>query len=172
VKSPLEYTMGFLRSTGLETTTNSTTAPVFDVNTIDNSLSSQAQRLTQPPTVDGWPSGDLWLAAPGMVERINVVRACLDDTTDQNRVGIGVAALLPPVESRTPEAVVDALAELLDVQITEEDRTRLVDYLNTVRDAAGNVTASPFNGASQQHLDERVRGVLYALTQHPTYHSR
>lgn len=172
VKSPLEFTIGFLRSTGLETTTNSQTAPVFDVGAIDGSLNAQAQRLTQPPTVDGWPSGDLWLAAPGMVERINVVRACLDDTTDQNRVGIGVATLLPPVEERTADAVVDTLAALLDVQLTAEDRTGLVDYLNTVRDAAGNVTASPFNGASQQHLDERVRGLIYALTQHPTYHSR
>jgi uncharacterized protein (DUF1800 family) len=172
VKGPLEYTIGFVRSTGLKTVTNSQTSPAFDVVPIDNSLAAQGQRLTQPPTVDGWPSGDLWLAAQGMVERINVAHSFVDDTNDQTRLGVGVAAILPPVAERTAENVVDTLARLLDVQLSTQDRTDLVLYLNTVRDAAGVVTASPFDGSSQQHLDERVRGLLYALAQHPTYHSR
>ena len=172
VKSPLEYTIGFVRTTGLKTVTNSQTSPAFDVVPIDNSLAAQGQRLTQPPTVDGWPSGDLWLAAQGMVERINVAHSFVDDINDQTRLGIGVAAILPPVPERTADNVVDTLAVLLDVQLTTQDRTDMVLYLNTVRDAAGNVTASPFDGSIQQHLDERVRGLLYALAQHPSYHSR
>ena len=170
VKGPLEYTIGFVRSTGLKTIVKSTTT--LDVVPIDNSLANQGQRLTQPPTVDGWPSGDLWLAAQGMVERINVAHSFVDDIVDQTGAGIGVAALLPPVEERTAEAVVDTLAQLLDVKLSTQDRANLVLYLNTVRDAAGNVTSSPFDGSSQQQLDERVRGLLYALAQHPTYHSR
>jgi uncharacterized protein (DUF1800 family) len=173
VKGPLEYTIGFVRSTGLKTATKAGTTPsVFDVVPIDNSLSSQGQRLTQPPTVDGWPSGDLWLAAQGMVERINVAHVFVDDVTDQTSFGIGVAALLPPVAERTADAVVDTLAQLLDVQLSTQDRADLVLYLNTVLDALGQVTSSPFDGSNQQHLDERVRGLLYALAQHPTYHSR
>ena len=169
VKSPLEFTIGFVRSTGLRTVSKT---PAFDVVPIDNALANQGQRLTQPPTVDGWPSGDLWLAAQGMVERINVVHSCVDDTSDQALLGIGVAALLPPVAERTADKVVDTLAQLLDVQLSTQDRADLVLYLNTVRDAAGNVTASPFDGSSQQQLDERVRGLLYALAQHPSYQSR
>src|SRR5678809_1135482 len=98
--------------------------------------------------------------------------SCVDDITDQTAAGISVAALLPPVAERTAEAVVDTLAQLLDVQLSTQDRADLVLYLNTVRDAEGNVTSSPFDGSSQQQLDERVRGLLYALAQHPTYHSR
>jgi len=172
VKSPLEFTIGFIRSTGLKTITKAVVPATLDVAPIDNSLANQGQRLTQPPTVDGWPSGDLWLAAQGMVERINVAHSCVDDITDQTAAGISVAALLPPVAERTAEAVVDTLAQLLDVQLSTQDRADLVLYLNTVRDAEGNVTSSPFDGSSQQQLDERVRGLLYALAQHPTYHSR
>ena len=170
VKSPLEFTIGFVRSTGLKTIVK--TLNTLDVVPIDNSLANQGQRLTQPPTVDGWPSGDLWLAAQGMVERINVAHSFVDDITDQTTAGINVASLLPPVAERTAEAVVDTLAQLLDVQLTTQDRADMVLYLNTVRDAAGNVTSSPFDGSSQTQLDERVRGLLYALAQHPTYHSR
>jgi uncharacterized protein (DUF1800 family) len=172
VKSPLDFTMGFVRSTGLRPTTSSASNPAFDVASLDTSLNNQGQRPTQPPTVAGWPSGDLWLSAQGMVERINVVHVCVDDTTDQNRLGINVAALLPPVAQRTADAVVDTLAGLLDVQLSTQDRADMVTYLNTTRDAAGNVTTSAFDGSVQAQLDERVRGLLYVLAQHPTYHSR
>lgn len=172
VKGPVEFSLGFLRSTRLTPTTSSTTAPVLDIGTLDSSLINMAQRPSQPPTVDGWPTGDLWLAAQGFVERINLVRTCVDDTTDQARLGINVANLLPPVAERTADAVVDTLAKLLDVQLSTQDRANLVNYLNTTRDSAGNVTSSPFDGSNQSHLDTRVRGLIYALTQHPTYHSR
>jgi len=172
VKSPLEFTIGFIRSTGLKMTTSSTTAPAFDIGALDTSLTNQAQRPTQPPTVAGWPTGDLWLAAQGMVERINVVHVCVDDTTDQARLGISVNAILPPLASRTADSVVDTLAKLLDVQLTTQDRSDLVAYMNTTRDAAGNVTSSPFDPASQTQIDERCRGLLWILAQHPTYQAR
>ncbi len=180
VKSPLEFTLGFMRSTGLTLTTAPRTDPVtmvvtpplLDVSAINSSLTNQAQLPSQPPTVDGWPSGDLWLAAQGFVERINLVRSCVDDTTDQARIGINVANLLPPVADRTPDAVIDTLAKLLDVQLSTQDRVNLAGYLNTSRDSAGVITSSPFDGSLQTHLDTRVRGLVYALTQHPTYHSR
>ena len=169
VKSPVEYTVGFLRSTGLRMTTST---GAFDVAALDSSLNNQAQRPTQPPTVDGWPSGDLWLAAQGMVERINVAHVCVDDTAHQAIAGINVANLLPPVGQRTADTVVDTLVALLDVTLSATERADCVTYLNTLRDAAGNTTNSPFDGSSQAQLDERVRGLIWILAQHPTYQSR
>jgi len=47
-----------------------------------------------------------------------------------------------------------------------------VDYLNTERQNDGTVVADPFDGSDAGHLDERVRGLLWILAQHPTYHLR
>ena len=64
-------------------------------------------------------------------------------------------------------------AEILKfVQLTTQDRADLVAYLNTTRDASGNVTSSPFDPASQTQIDERCRGLLWILAQHPTYQAR
>ncbi len=158
-KSPLDFAVGFERSTGLH----------IRVRDLDSRLVSQGQRPTQPPTVDGWPTGPLWLSGQAMVERINFAHACISDTTRQRGVGIEVAAILPPAPQRTAESVVDTVSALLDVSLLAEDRTDLVDYLNTQRLADGSVIISPFDGASQEHLDTRVRGLLYALAQHPSY---
>ncbi len=172
VKNPLEFTIGFIRSTGLKPVTTSPTPAALDVASLDTSLTNQAQRPTQPPTVAGWPKNDRWLSAQSMVERINVSHVCIDDTTDQARLSINVANILPPVAQRTADAVVDSLALLLDVQLSTQDRADLVAYLGSQRDSSGNVTSSPFDGSNQQQLDERVRGLLYILAQHPTYHSK
>jgi uncharacterized protein (DUF1800 family) len=162
VKSPLEFTVGFLRSTGLLVTPAN----------LDASLNSLTQRPCLPPTVAGWPSGDLWVFSAGMLDRINFVDLCIEDRVRQASVGINVANILPPVPQRTADAVVDTLSALLRIELTAAERTRMVDYLNTTAGAGGTAVASPFDGSSQAQLDERVRGLLYVLAQHPTYQSR
>jgi hypothetical protein len=122
--------------------------------------------------VDGWPHGVSWLSAHAMVERTNHVDDILDDTSFQNGLGINVADILPPVNERTATNVVDALTGLLVVDVTPAERTALIEYLDTVRSDAGVVSASPFVGSNQSHLDTRVRGLLWILAQHPGYQVR
>jgi hypothetical protein len=55
------------------------------------------------------------------------------------------------------------------VTLTAEEEGKLETYLNTVRQADGTIVASAFDGSNQAHLDERVRGVIYILAQHPTF---
>ena len=56
------------------------------------------------------------------------------------------------------------------MQLSEEDVDDYVDYLNTVRLDDGSTEPSAFDGANQTHLDVRVRGLIYGLSQHPTFH--
>jgi len=105
VKSPVDFSLGFLRTTGL----------AVPVSTVDRSLIDQGQRPTQPPTVDGWPEGEFWLSAQGMVERANFALSCITDRSRQEEAGIDVADTLPPANRRSAPEVVTWLADLLRV---------------------------------------------------------
>ncbi len=160
VKNPLEFGVGFIRATGLQIRTSS----------LDTSLNTLGQRPSQPPTVNGWPLGELWLSSQGMADRTNLAYTVVEDTSRQNTAGMNVANILPA--DRSAANVVDHLAGLLNVVITDADRTAFTDYLNTQRQTGGTIVQSPFNGTNQTHLDERVRGLLLIMAQHPTYHVR
>jgi hypothetical protein len=158
VKSPVEFAAGFIRSTGL----------VIQTRDLDRSLTALAQRPTQPPNVNGWPSGTLWLSAQGMVERANLVQRCITARTYQQGLGIDPADLLPPGTPSSSE-VVDALAALLDVPLSPTEHTEYATYLDTQRLSNGTVVPDPFDPTNPTDIDERVRGLLYVLSQHPEY---
>jgi uncharacterized protein (DUF1800 family) len=161
VKGPVDHGVGFVRSTGL----------VIRLGTLDAALAIEGQRPTQPPTVNGWPIGTEWLSAQGMLDRANVVLTCVTDRTRQAAAGVDVAALLPPGTPTSGE-VVDALAARLRVTLSTSERDACVTYLDTQRLSDGSVVPSPFDPANPTHVDERVRGLLYVLAQHPTYQLR
>jgi hypothetical protein len=155
VKSPVDLALGFIRSTGI-------LAPERSV--LDGGLNTLGQRPTQPPTVNGWPLGDAWMSAQGMVDRANLVNNVLAQRTFQQNQGINLASLLPPLPTTTGE-VVDRLASTLNVTLTAAEHAQYVTYLDTT--AAG--APSVFNPANATHVDLRLRGLLYVLTQHPLY---
>lgn len=162
VKNPVEYGIGFTRTTGL----------LLRVDEMDDLLTNLGQLPTRPPTVDGWPSGTEWLSAQALVDRTNLAWEAITDLSRHQTEGIAVQDILPPENERTAGAVIDTCVDLLDVKLVEGDREDLLDYLNTDRQSNGSVVESPFDGTNQTHLDERVRGLLHILAQHPTYQVR
>ena len=159
--SPVEMGVGFINVTGL----------VIRPNELEFRLDFMSQVPTRPPTVDGWPVDDEWLSAQGMLSRANLVRSCIGNRTLQDALGIDVRALLPDA---TPSAgeVVDALALRLHVDATPAERAIYVGYLNTERLPNGDVVDSPFDVTQGEHIDDRVRGLLYVLAQHPQAQKR
>lgn len=168
VKSPVDLNVGFIRSTGLKIT----------VSNLGNGLSTLGQFPTLPPSVSGWPQGELWLSSQNMVDRINLVYTCIEDTTRQRTNGIEVANILPPAGQRTAANVVDHLAALLRVELTPAQRQSCIDYVQTTVTGSSSAPVGALNpsftldSATQAQLDERVRGLLYVLAQHPTYQIR
>jgi uncharacterized protein (DUF1800 family) len=160
VKNPVEYTIGLMRTTGCKSRTDY----------MDNLLASLGQRPGEPPTVNGWPLGTLWYSADSMVARTNAAwyEMFLEIAT-QNANGQNIANILPPVPERTSLAVIDTVSTLMGVDLSAAAEAELDAYLNTVRQANGTIVASPFNGADQAQLDERVRGLVYILAQHPDF---
>jgi uncharacterized protein (DUF1800 family) len=163
VKGPVEHITGFMRATSL----------VGDPGTIDNALRLMGHRPTQPPTVDGWPGGTQWLSAQGMVDRANLLNY-LTEQAQNLQNGLGVTALdLLPTPAATSAETVDALTERLNVQVGATERTSLITYLDTERDSGGTVTPSPFDPVGNGgEAENRVRGLLWILAQHPTYQTR
>jgi hypothetical protein len=161
VKGPTDHAIGFMRATGLR------------VNVID--MQYGADRMghtpTQPPTVNGWPGGTMWLSAQGMVDRANLLQTAISHSRsleEQTAHGLDLRALLPP-GSPTSLEVVDVLATRLGIGLEEGERTTLAQYLDTQRNSDGSVEDSPFDANDPDHVDERIRGILYILGQHPAY---
>lgn len=161
VASPVEMGVGFINATGL----------VIRPNELEFRLEALGQVPTRPPSVDGWPRGAAWLSAQGMLRRANLVRSCIANRTLQEGLGIDVRALLP---AGTPGAgdVVDALALRLGIVPSPGEREAYVTYLNSRPLPGGEVVPSPFDVSDDTHVDDRVRGLLYVLAQHPAASKR
>ncbi len=114
----------------------------------------------------------MWFSAQGMVDRANLTNYVVEEYESRQRnAGIFARSILPG-GARTATEVADALAARLRVMLDEEDRADLVEYLNTRRNTDGTVVASPFDPDDAGQVEARVRGALYILAQHPTYHLR
>jgi uncharacterized protein (DUF1800 family) len=154
VKSPVDHALSLIRSTGI----------LAQNRTLNNGLQTLGHVPTQPPTVNGWPVADAWLSAQGMVDRANLGNAILVDRVTQQQNGFNLATLLPPLPATTAQ-IVDHLALMLNVTITASERALYVTYLDTTTAGAPSV----FNPANATQIDQRLRGLLYVLTQHPTF---
>ncbi len=161
-KSPVELALGFVRATGLRT----------HMDDLDAGVTDAGQRPTMPPNVAGWAGGALWFSAQALVERANYVRDCITHRGTDVQAGLDLRALLPAGAGTDAPGTVDALAALLRIPLSAADRATLIDYLGTQRQSNGTVVASPFDASNPTHVDERVRGLLYVLAQHPAYHLR
>ncbi len=163
VKGPVEHITGFMRATNL----------IGDPVQIDRVLVLMGHRPTQPPTVDGWPGGTQWLSAQGMVDRANLLNYVTEQAQGiQASLGINALQLLP-TPTADAGATVDSFTERLQVVLSTPERTELVTYLDTERDGGGTVTPDPFDPAGDPTTaEERARGLLWILAQHPTYQTR
>ena len=61
------------------------------------------------------------------------------------------------------------MTERLGVTLSEDDRADLELYLDTYRNWSGETVLEAFDGSNETHREERLRGLLYILGQHPTF---
>jgi len=154
VKSPIEYVVGFLPTTGLQ----------LSIHCLTDILIQMGQLPGYPPAVNGWPSGKLWLSSSQLVQRASMVGAALASLPPN-----GLDHLLPPAEQRNKAEVVTTLTNHLNLSIEPEER-RLYEASLDIGPDENNF--SPFDGRDPKMVRERVANLLYILAQHPGYHLR
>ncbi|MCH7606240.1 MAG: DUF1800 domain-containing protein [Chloroflexi bacterium] len=122
VKSPAEMVVGTLRLVG------DFTSPKPGLHPIASVIRYMGQDLMNPPTVEGWHTGQEWIDSGTLVERINF-------TADQvgNIELPGVQAIIQRIKSEGETISPERLAELcLDMlggyELPEETLTQLVDH--------------------------------------------
>ncbi|MBK8559604.1 DUF1800 domain-containing protein [Candidatus Amarobacter glycogenicus] len=116
VRSPLEFMVGAVRGLEVES----------DWLTVEQSAAGMDQRLYEPPSVAGWPGGEVWLSSGTFFGRVNFLDATL---FPKNK-----AVAIPSLSSQaTAEATVDeALRRLVDDDIAPEARQSIYAYARTI----------------------------------------
>jgi hypothetical protein len=99
IRMPIDFGIGLVRATGLMVTPEVMRAELL----------SLAQVPGEPPSVFGWPQGEQWLSAAGMVERANLVRRVIAERTYQTNNGFAISM---PAGTPDASAVVDHFASL------------------------------------------------------------
>ena len=173
IKSPVEHTVGLIRSTGL-------VLPPANIRVI---TSNAGQYLTYPPSVAGWPkpeNGQLWLATINHVERANAVRTMHSTRTLQNSRSFNIHDLFPT--DPTKEQIVDELIRRMQVKLSPAERELILTYMDRDRVSAagplqGKHIIDPFAEAiafdsTTNVIDIRARGAVYLLAQHPSFQIR
>ena len=154
VRMPIDYGVGLVRATGL----------MVEPDDMRAELTSLAQLPGDPPSVFGWPQGPEWLSAAGMVERANLARRLIAERTFQSNNNYAVRM---PAGTPDAAAVVDHFAALMAIRLSDAERTTLIDYLDSNVQGNGNVQPDPFDPNDPQDVNNRVRGLIYILANHP-----
>ena len=122
VKSPAEMVVGTMRLVG------DFTSPKPGMHPIASVIRYMGQDLMNPPTVEGWHTGQEWIDSGTLVERINF-------TADQvGNVSLpGVQAIIQRLRSQgatvSPEQLVDGCLDMLGAyELSKETRTELIDH--------------------------------------------
>ena len=154
IRMPIDYGVGMVRATGL----------MVEPDDMRGELNSLAQLPGNPPSVFGWPQGQEWLSAAGMVERANLVRRLIAERNFQSNNNYEINM---PAGSPDAAAVVDHFASLLSVQLSDDERTTLITYLNSNVLNNNTVEEDPFDPDDATDINNRVRGLVYILANHP-----
>lgn len=152
VKSPAELVAGVLRLTG------EFERPRREI--LDRSLQMvyMGQRLTDPPSVEGWHQGTEWIDTGTLVERINFATQQLADVNNP-----GVEAMTGKIAEAnggtvTPEDLLDRCLEQMGaISLSNETRLAILDFAKKSTEVYSGSSGMDDNG--NEHLSEMLQMV-------------
>jgi hypothetical protein len=122
VKSPTEFVAGVLKLSG------EYHEPGPDLHTLAGTISAMGQVLMDPPSVEGWHTGQEWIDGGTLTERVNFAVDTLNDPTKP-----GVKLIIDRVkadgDTTSPDRLIDLLLELVGpLEIETQTREALVTH--------------------------------------------
>ena len=169
IKDPITYLVGFIKRTGIRYTTTR----------LQDELEGMGFVVSDPPGVNGWPGNKFqaadkspyWLAwqpqySAAIIDIFNYYTRDFLDEDDNPLYGWDV--FLPSARASASEAV-DHLVRLMGVQITSEERQVYIDYMDSQLDNSDEVDPRLFDPREEQHVREKLSGLLFLLAQHESY---
>ena len=121
VKSPTEVVIGALRRTGEFQVPNAADNGIFMVM---EETGFMGQKLLDPPSVEGWHTGEEWITSGSLVDRVNFAAQRLSDPSNP-----GVREMVKRVSGSSQEdaaALVDACIDTLGPMDVEPDTRALL----------------------------------------------
>ena len=121
VKSPAEVVVGTMRLVG------GADFPVPGYGELSRQPGHMGQELLNPPSVEGWHTGEEWVNSGSLMRRVNFIADMVGDVTRP-----GVRSIVDSVLAQgelSPEAFVDATLELMGpLEVTDSIKQELVDH--------------------------------------------
>ena len=123
VKSPTEVVVGALRRTGEFQVPNAADNGIFMVM---EETGFMGQKLLDPPSVEGWHTGEEWITSGSLVDRVNFVAHRLSDPSNP-----GVRGMVQRVSGSTgddPDSLVSACLDVMGpLDVDPETRDLLTE---------------------------------------------
>lgn len=168
IESPVQYLVGFMRTVDMP----GTSAAVL--NTLRSSMESMGELPLQPPSVFGFwgcgvnrypivSDGDVWVAAQRLLESQNALDSVMNVVAASTNFNF--LSVLPSSDATATESV-DYLLGKFDIQISEQGRGLLLNYLNTTRsiqNGAAIYASTPWSAMTNQRKTQKIAGLLEIL---------
>ena len=152
VKSPAEVVVGTLHLLG------DFKFPKRGIFDIALGCRYMGQDLLNPPSVEGWHTGEEWIDSGSLVERVNFVA---DQISDIRQPGVRsmVDALLNRTDELDPLSIIDGCLELLGhIKLHDKNKNHLVGEVRSMLDQRGSMAAGSLE---DQHHAEKA--ILYTM---------
>lgn len=112
------------------------------------------QDILNPPSVEGWHTGQEWIDSGGLVKRVNFVASQFGDI-QQPGVRSIVDAILSGDLDLSAASIVDGCLELMgQLRLHEANRQHLIEYVDNI---GGVLTDTPEN---RQNAERKVLGII------------
>ena len=152
VKSPAEMVIGTLRTTGEYSLPRGGETGIFNVM---EECGFMGQKLLDPPSVEGWHTGEEWITSGSLVERVNFITNHLGDEANPGVNDMIIRIVDTPEKQISPVDLVDKCVEILGLsKISEITRQELITVARSSRDR---------DQGNQQDVETSLRGTILQL---------
>jgi uncharacterized protein (DUF1800 family) len=160
VATPMDKMVKLIRTTGIP----------YDLNTIRSGMEGSGQIMGMPPSVFGWDNPE-WPNGQWLLTSVNTVTQLVRNDSLFNQRGFLYSQLLPHAAATDAEALA-SLQSRLNVTLSAEQRTAVLQYMNTALQTNNSITADVWDPLNAGKVRRKMAGVIEILARTNDYQMR